>query len=154
MESAWMMLEFSDRDQDQLAIETSIDVILASLETGWDQEMGGIRYFMHVDGSPCHNIEADCKLWWPHAEALYATLLGWKLTDRRELATWYEKIHSYTFSHFPDEEHGEWYGYLNRDGSPIWTAKANGWKGFFHTPRVLYRVYQLLDRDVNVTNNE
>jgi N-acylglucosamine 2-epimerase len=42
-----------------------------------------------------------------------------------------------------DLKHGEWFGYLNRDGSRVWTAKANGWKGFFHLPRILYRCYRL-----------
>ncbi len=154
LESAWMILEHAERTQDQATLDVAIEIILASLEIGWDQEMGGVRYLLNVDGSPCHNIEADCKLWWPHAEALYATLLGWKLTGRPELARWYERVHQYTFAHFPDEEHGEWYGYLNRDGSPIWTAKANGWKGCFHTPRILYRVYQLLDRHVDDANHE
>lgn len=35
---------------------------------------------------------------------------------------------------------------LDREGRPVWTAKANGWKGFFHLPRVLFRCYQLLDQ--------
>ena len=61
-----------------------------------------------------------------------------------DMAQWYQKVHDYTFRHFPDPEHGEWFGYLNRDGSPVWTAKANGWKGCFHLPRVLLRCYRLL----------
>ena len=45
---------------------------------------------------------------------------------------------------FADPEFGEWFGYLNRDGSRVWAAKANGWKGCFHLPRVLFRCYGLL----------
>jgi mannose/cellobiose epimerase-like protein (N-acyl-D-glucosamine 2-epimerase family) len=45
-----------------------------------------------------------------------------------------------------DKEYGEWFGYLSRDGSPVWTAKANGWKGFFHLPRIFFRYYQLLSK--------
>jgi len=48
------------------------------------------------------------------------------------------------FAHFPDRQYGEWYGYLNRDGSPTFTAKADGFKGFFHLPRVFLRCHQLL----------
>ena len=66
-------------------------------------------------------------------------------TAADELWRWYERVHDYTFTHFPDPEHGEWYGYLDRDGRPAWTAKANGWKGFFHLPRALFRCYRLLD---------
>ncbi|MCO6047156.1 AGE family epimerase/isomerase [Aeoliella sp. ICT_H6.2] len=144
LESAWMMLEIAARDENQTAIDLCVDIILASLKGGWDEEQGGLFYIKNFDDTPCHCIESQCKLWWPHGEALYATMLGWSLTGKAELASWYNKIHHYTFSRFPDEECGEWYGYLNRDGSPIWTAKANGWKGCFHVPRILFRAFQLL----------
>jgi len=61
------------------------------------------------------------------------------------LADWYDKVHDYSFDRFADREYGEWYGYLNRDGSRLWTAKANGWKGCFHLPRVLHRCFRLLE---------
>ncbi|MFH1741965.1 MAG: AGE family epimerase/isomerase [bacterium] len=144
VESAWMLMDVARRRGDESLMETAADITLASLEHGWDNEFGGLRYITNIDRTPVHNIEADCKLWWPHGEALYATLLGWMHTGRNDLRQWYEKVHEYTFGHFPDPEYGEWFGYLNRDGSPIWTAKSNGWKGFFHLPRVLFRCYQLL----------
>jgi len=144
IESAWMLMEIAQRRGDENLLQTAVDVVLASLAHGWDTEFGGLRYITNVDFTPTHSLEADLKLWWPHGETLYALLLGWALTGRDDLAAWYEKVHDYTFSHFPDPEHGEWFGYLNRDGSRVWTAKANGWKGFFHLPRVLYRCYRLL----------
>ena len=145
IESAWMLMEIARQRHDESLLATAIDITLASLEHGWDREFGGLRYITNYDWTPVHNIEADCKLWWPHGEALYATLLGWAHTGRDDLAAWYEKIHDYTFRSFPDPQFGEWFGYLNREGTPIWTAKANGWKGFFHVPRVLFRCYQLLE---------
>jgi len=144
IESAWMLMEIARARGDEALLDTTIDITLASLEHGWDEQYGGIRYITNVDWTPCHSLEADMKLWWPHSEALYALLLAWDLTGREDMAAWYQKVHDYTFNHFPDPEYGEWFGYLNRDGSPVWTAKANGWKGFFHLPRVLYRCYRLL----------
>jgi len=145
IESAWMLMEAARTFQDSALTGAAVEIALRSLERGWDERYGGLRYILNIDGTPVHNIEADCKLWWPHGEALYATLLGWNLTGRRDLARWYARVHEYAFSRFPDPEFGEWYGYLNRDGSPIWTAKSNGWKGFFHLPRIFLRCYQLLD---------
>ncbi len=144
IESAWMMMEIADRTDNKNLMSTAIDVVLSSLEQGWDNEYGGIRYITNYDWTPPHNLEADLKLWWPHGEALYALLFSWAKTGRNDLKEWYYKVHDYTFSNFPDEEFGEWFGYLNRDGSPVWTAKANGWKGFFHLPRIFFRCYQLL----------
>ncbi len=144
IESAWMLMEVARQRHDPKLLDTAIEIALRSLEFGWDQQYGGIRYLMNIDRSPTHPLEADMKLWWPHCESLYALLLAWALTGRADIGRWYERVHEYTFNHFPDREEGEWYGYLNRDGSPTWSAKANGWKGCFHLPRVLYRCYQLL----------
>jgi N-acylglucosamine 2-epimerase len=144
IESAWMLMEIAQRRGDEALLQTAIDITLASLDHGWDHEFGGLRYITNIDWTPPHSLEADLKLWWPHGETLYALLLAWSLTGRSDLAAWYEKVHDYTFSHFPDPEYGEWFGYLNRDGSRVWTAKANGWKGFFHLPRILYRCFRLL----------
>jgi N-acylglucosamine 2-epimerase len=144
IESAWMLMEIAQRRGNQKLLQTAIDITLASLDHGWDREFGGLRYITNLDWTPSHSLEADLKLWWPHGETLYALLLAWSLTGRADLAAWYDTVHEYTFSHFPDPEFGEWFGYLNRDGSRVWTAKANGWKGFFHLPRILYRCYCLL----------
>ena len=146
IESAWMMMEVAKKNKNDTLMTTAIDICLASLEQGWDNEYGGLRYITNIDQTPCHSLEADLKLWWPHGETLYALLLAWSHTGRDDLGKWYEKVHAYTFSHFPDPEYGEWFGYLNRDGSKVWTAKANGWKGFFHLPRILFRCYQLLEK--------
>ena len=144
IESAWMMMEIAQKHDNGELFTTALNIVLASLEFGWDNEYGGLRYMGNIDKTPCHNLEADLKLWWPHCESLYALLTAWAYTGREDIRKWYDKVHDYTFSHFPDPEFGEWFGYLNSDGSRVWTAKANGWKGFFHLPRSLYRCYQLL----------
>jgi N-acylglucosamine 2-epimerase len=144
IECAWMMLEIALLRNDDALRETACDILLASLERGWDEEFGGIRYMLNIDGTPTHSLEADMKLWWPHCESLYALLLAWKTSGRECFGSWHEKVHDYAFAHFPDREYGEWYGYLNRDGSPTWTTKATAWKCFFHLPRALLRCYRLL----------
>ncbi len=144
IESAWMLMEVARRRDDATLMDTAIEITLKSLEHGWDRQYGGLRYLTNLDWTPTHPLEADLKLWWPHGETLYALLLAWAYTGRDDVRQWYERAHAYTFEHFPDAEGGEWFGYLNRDGSPVFTAKANGWKGFFHVPRILFRGYQLL----------
>jgi N-acylglucosamine 2-epimerase len=144
IESAWMLMEIAVRDGNTVLMDTAIQIALASLEHGWDKEYGGLRYITNLDWTPTHPLEADLKLWWPHCETLYALLLAWAYTGRADIAEWYEKVHSYSFDRFSDPEFGEWFGYLNRDGSRVWTAKANGWKGCFHLPRVLFRCCRLL----------
>ena len=89
--------------------------------------------------------EHDMKLWWPHNEALYATLLAHHLTGDQKWSAWYERLHEYSFGHFPDREHGEWYGYLHRDGTVSSPIKGNMWKGPFHLPRMQLYGWKLLE---------
>jgi N-acylglucosamine 2-epimerase len=45
----------------------------------------------------------------------------------------------------PDPEHGEWFGYLHRDGRISVDLKGNIWKGPFHLPRMQLRCWQLVE---------
>ena len=78
------------------------------------------------------------KIWWVHVEAINAMLLAHKLTGSAAHEAWFERLCAYSFDHFSDRAGGgEWYGYLERDGSPAFTLKGGKWKGFFHLPRTL-----------------
>ena len=57
-------------------------------------------------------------------------------------------VHEWSFAHFPDAEHGEWYGWLRRDGSVSSRAKGSMWKGPFHLPRCLWYCWRELDADL------
>jgi len=115
-----------------------------SLALGRDHEHGGLLYFVDVSGKPAPMLEWDMKLWWVHSEALYALLQAVECTGDSSYKAQYQTLHDYTWSHFPDREYGEWYGYLHRDGSVSLDFKANHWKGPFHIPRQLMNTTLLL----------
>jgi len=77
--------------------------------------------------------------------AIYATLLAYHLTGREKYAAWHKRLHDYTYARFPDKKHGEWFGYLHRDGSISSTAKGNMWKGAFHVPRMELYCWKLCE---------
>jgi N-acylglucosamine 2-epimerase len=107
-------------------------------ERGWDAEHGGLLYFTDLRGLPVQEYWQDMKFWWPHCEAILATLLAWKLTGEARFAERHRLVHGWSFARFPDAEHGEWFGYLHRDGSVAQRAKGNLFKGPFHLPRMLW----------------
>ena len=112
---------------------------------GWDREHGGILYFRDVKDRPVAEYWQDMKFWWPHNEAVIATLLAWRMTGDAKYARWHRLVHDWSFAHFADPKHGEWYGYLHRDGTPANRIKGSMWKGPFHLPRMLWYCTQLLD---------
>ena len=144
IETAWFVMEIAHRWNDRSLIDAMGQTLLDALNRGWDSEFGGLLYFIDVEGKPSPYIEHEMKLWWPHSEGLYATLLAYHLTGRKDFLEWFERIHDWTFAHFPDPEFGEWFGYLRRDGTPSSSLKGNMWKGPFHIPRALLLCHGLL----------
>jgi N-acylglucosamine 2-epimerase len=144
IETAWFLLETARRRGDAALQEQGLWILDHAFRLGWDAEHGGLLYFVDVEGLPPTQLEHDMKLWWPHSEALYAMLLAYHLSGDVKYASWYEQVHAWTFKHFPDPAHGEWFGYLHRDGSVSTRLKGNMWKGPFHIPRALLNCWKLL----------
>lgn len=148
IENAWFLMNYAHSTEDKELLEKALNILRWHLELGWDEENGGIYYFRDVYGRPCEQLEHDMKLWWVHNEALIATLLASNLTGDAYYDEWYEKLHNYVFSHFPDKEYGEWYGYLHRDGSVSHEQKGSLWKGPYHLPRAMMLCEQILEASV------
>ena len=144
IEAMWFVMDIASRKQDLNTINRAVDVVLNILSFAWDTEYDGIYYFMDAKGHPPHQLEWNQKLWWVHLETLVALLMGFNLTQRQECWKWFEKVHNYTWSHFPDAKNGEWYGYLDRRGEILLNLKGGKWKGCFHVPRALYLCWQQL----------
>jgi len=101
---------------------------------------------MDTEGKPPQQLEWDQKLWWVHVETLVALSLAYQLTGREEFAKWYELVHEWSWKHFHDEKHGEWFGYLNRRGEVLLELKGGKWKGFFHMPRAMLLCSQIFKK--------
>ena len=145
-ENAWFLMSESVYSSNNELMAKALNILNWSLEKGWDEEHGGILYFVDAENRPCEQLEWDMKLWWVHNEALIATLYAYQLTGNTKYWEWFEKIHAYTFAHFHDKENGEWYGYLHRDGTVSHTQKGSMWKGPYHLPRCLMICEEILDR--------
>lgn len=146
MEAMWFMMDIADRRNDTATINQAVDVMLNILNFAWDHEYGGLYYFMDADGHPPQQLEWDQKLWWVHLESLVALAMGYRLTGREACWEWYQKLHTYTWSHFADPQYGEWFGYLDRRGDVLLNLKGGKWKGCFHVPRALYLCWQQFEK--------
>lgn len=145
IEAAWFIMDEAEhrgRDARLLALGTTI--LDWMWEWGWDKEYGGMLYFRDVKRLPVQEYWQDMKFWWPHNEAIIATLLAYQLTGNEKYAQWHAQVHDWTYRHFPDPEYGEWYGYLHRDGRMSVALKGNMWKAGFHVPRMQWKCWQIL----------
>jgi N-acylglucosamine 2-epimerase len=138
IEAMWFVMDIAQRRNDRALAQKAVDVALRTLEMGWDEKWGGILCFLDAGGRPMQQLEWDQKLWWVHIETLVALLKGYRLTETEDCWRWFVRVHDYTWGHFPDAQHGEWFGYLNRAGEVLSPLKGGKWKGCFHIPRGLY----------------
>ena len=145
IEAMWFIMDLGIRLNDTSLIDKAVTIMLNTLEYGWDKEYGGIFYFLDIQGHPPQQLELDQKLWWVHVEALVALAKGFQHTGDMRCKEWFDKVHDYTWTHFKDQQYGEWFGYLNRRGEVLLPLKGGKWKGCFHIPRSLYQVWKTLE---------
>jgi N-acylglucosamine 2-epimerase len=146
IEGAWFIMEEGRQRRDASLIRLGCEMLDYMWERGWDPEYGGIYYFRDLYGKPVQEYWHDMKFWWPHDEAIIATLLAWRLTGEEKYATWHRLVHDWAHTRFADPEHGEWYGYLHRDQRVSVPLKGNLWKSFFHHPRMQWKCGQILSQ--------
>jgi N-acylglucosamine 2-epimerase len=145
IESMWFVLHRALRRGDRDLIGRAIEVIRWHLELGWDKDFGGLFLGIDVEGNRPALPFSECKLWWPHTEALYALLLARELSGERWCQEWYGLIHEWAFAHFAMPEVGEWRQRLDRKGKPIEETVALPVKDPFHLPRSIILILQLLE---------
>jgi N-acylglucosamine 2-epimerase len=144
IEAGWFLQHWAKTLGDQDLSTKATNMIRWSYDKGWDSEYGGIFYFLDSEGYSPTQLEWDMKLWWPHTEAMYAHLLNYSITKSDNDFKLFEEVTSYSFDHFSDPEHGEWFGYLNRKGDLTHRFKGGPYKGCFHVPRALLLCWNLL----------
>lgn len=163
LESIWFMIhaiERIDSIKKSEYLNRLIKIADNTLNIGWDGEYGGLLRFVDLDGGPPKGIAGDSpyelmiqdswdtKLWWPHAESLYTTLLLFEKTKDEKWLEWYKKIEEYVFKTFPnpDKEVGEWIQIRERNGAPLEKVVALPVKDPFHIIRSYLLIISLMER--------
>jgi len=145
IEAAWFIMREGELRGDKQLIDIGCTMLDWMWQRGWDEEYGGILYFVDLKGLPVQEYWHDMKFWWPHNEAIIATLLAYRLTGEARYEQMHRLVHDWAYRHFPDPALGEWYGYLHRDGRVSSRLKGNIWKGPFHLPRMQLVCWRILE---------
>eukprot|EP01031_Cornospumella_fuschlensis_P028321 gene28321-34196_t len=140
IEAGWFLLQYAKANDRSDLKELSYKMVNWSFDMGWDKEVpnGGILYFLDSEGFCPPYLEWDMKLWWPHNEAMIAFAMLFAETGEASYWDKFRLVLQYSLDHFSDaKQHGEWYGYLNRQGQKTHSFKGGPYKGCFHVPRSL-----------------
>lgn len=158
LECMWFVIRAAERLGRGDYIEKALTAIKMAYELGWDAQYGGLlRFVDRSGGRPDGFVSGDAyerlivdtwdnKLWWPHSEALYATLLAHSITGDKFFLDLYYKTHDYVFKVFPhpDGAVGEWIQIRDRQGEPVEKLVALPVKDPYHIIRNAMLLIELL----------
>lgn len=164
IECMWFVMKSAEMAMDHNVIRKASKAIKWAFHIGWDNEYGGLlRFVDQLGGEPKGRLIGDpyeklihdtwdTKLWWPHSETLYSTLLGYALTKDAELLQIYEEMESFVFNNFPNpnQEIGEWIQIRARNCEPINKMVALPVKDPYHILRNLLLIIELLHENPNL----
>jgi len=162
IEDMWFQVDAADLLVDPDRVAKAAAVARHVLKNAWDTPYGGYCRYANTDGTPLSGDPGDCadepqmldilatwdsKLWWPHSEALYTSLLMYHRTADPEFLALYRRAEQYVFSVFPNPDRcvGEWIQNLTRDGKPMTKTVVLPLKDPYHIMRNVAMIIELLE---------
>ena len=157
-ECMWFIMNTALQQKQNQWIPKAVTAIKTAASLGWDQAYGGFfRFVSETGGKPVGTTSGqpyellildtwDLKLWWPHSEALYSTLLAYRLTGDTHLYSLFRQVHEYVFRTFPnpDSQVGEWIQIRDRQGLPLEKCVALPVKDPYHILQDILLIIELL----------
>jgi N-acylglucosamine 2-epimerase len=157
-ESMWFVIRTATQVGRTDWIEKAGRSIRWAFDKGWDNEFGGVFRYIDRSGGKPNGVAThegyetllvdtwDTKIWWPHAESLYATLLAYKATSGAEFESMHSRLHEYVFRTFPnpDRSIGEWVQIRDRLGVPLNKVVALPVKDPYHILQDMLLIIELL----------
>lgn len=62
IEAMWFIMDLGNRLKDEALINKACTIMLNTLEYGWDNDYGGIFYFLDVKNKPMQQLKWDQKI--------------------------------------------------------------------------------------------
>jgi N-acylglucosamine 2-epimerase len=160
-ESMWFVIRTARQHGRTEWIDPACRSIAWAFEVGWDEEWGGIFRYVDREGGQPRGVPGgepfealmmdtwDTKIWWPHAEALYATLLASKIARDLKFESIHSKLFDYVFRTFPNPDRtvGEWIQIRDRQGAPLDKVVALPVKDPYHILQDVLLIIELLHSD-------
>ncbi len=157
-ESMWFVMRTALRQGRKDWIERAGLAIAWAFEAGWDNEWDGLFRYVDREGGQPRGVSGDepyerlmmdtwdTKIWWPHAEALYATLLAYKVIGDVSFESMHSRVHEYAFRTFPNPDRavGEWTQIRDRQGVPLDKCVALPVKDPYHILQDVLLIVELL----------
>ena len=98
--------------------EVAFNVLRFILEDAWDEECSGFFNKIDCKSLPVRDVDSEIKLCKTHCLAMVACIIAYQMSEDEDFLSWFSKVINYCDALFVDEEYGEWFSYLSREGRP------------------------------------
>ncbi len=113
-----------------------------TVDHGIDAEFGGV----FVEGPHSGGVYDREKEFWQQAEVMIGLLDGCLLFENEKYWIAYKNVHHFVFSKVINNQVGEWYPLLTREGEPIWRHMGHSWKINYHTVRAMVQSVKRMEK--------
>ena len=144
IESMWSLIHIYQSLGLDYKVKDAISCLKLHIESGWDNEFGGIFLSIDSESKKPWWPYSDTKPWWPITEALYGLLLCDSISGEKWCLEWYWKVHEYAFNNYPSNNYAEWNQKLDREGKIIGDVVGLPVKDPFHLPRAIIMISNIL----------
>jgi N-acylglucosamine 2-epimerase len=154
LESMWFCMETGRIHGNEVVINRALQGVDWTYRVGWDNTYGGVFSYLDASGRTPEpfdwhketNTAWDDKIWWVNCEALCSFALAYTASQDLKYFMMFEKQYEFCMNYFYDQEYGEWYERLYRDGSVKVSDKGTQWKCAFHLVRSLVQILTAFER--------
>ena len=98
-------------------------------EWAWDEATGGLEQWVDIKNQPLPYPDWNQRWACVHLECLSALSKAHLFAYHPDASKWFQRIHDFTFQHFPDGENGGWHLALNQHNKPFFAVKATPFTG-------------------------
>ncbi len=105
---------------------------LSMCEQAWDEVNSGLHQYVDFLRQPILDSTWQYRTARVHLQALAVLIKSFFHTHHPDCLRWFQKIHDYTFQHFPDGENPGWHLALDQQNQVLLPVKATPAEGCYH----------------------
>ncbi len=129
LKGAWLLLHANELEPHREYVQAATRMVDFCLQYGWDWMHGGFFQQVYRTGL----LASPIKVWWPECEGLYALIALHQRTGKTRYWQFFQALTAFVFTHFVDQENGEWFTSCHPDGTPADDHKGGAYKSAYHT---------------------
>ncbi len=146
MEAGWVLYNSAWIIKNNDLIKECQSILLSlcdhAIDVGFDHQYGGM-FNRFINGK----VITTNKEWWTQSESVITLLYAHRISNNKKYLSYAIRLLEYIDNSFSDQEKGEWFDSITREGKPIYELpRLHLWKSMYHNVRYCIESVKQLER--------